>query len=123
MNLSIDTILEKAAQASQRLKDQKRAGFVLVLCLDQNRETQLVPYVDRDVEETREQLQELLDEGARPVCIQVLPLDKPIFVALSSELSLDDQAVIDSQMVKCEGAQGAILLYDPRPEDEGNDNG
>src|SRR5438105_27511 len=99
---SVDVTLERAAQCSQGVRDQKQAALVLILLLDRNRETRSVSYSDDDVEDIREQLQDLLDDGARPVCILVLPLAKPVFVAIAEPLSLEDQAVIDGLMTKCE---------------------
>jgi hypothetical protein len=118
MDPTIDLILEKAAQASQALKDQKRAGLIFVLCLDRDRETPLVGYIDGYAEETRAELQQLLDEGARPICLEILPLGKPLFIALAENPTIDDQAIIESQMVQCEGASGAIVVYHHRPEDQ-----
>jgi hypothetical protein len=117
---TVEVILEKAARASQAVKDEKRAALVSILFLDRNRETLATWYSDHDVEYVRNQLQDLLDEGARPVCILILPLGKPVFCAIEEPLSLDDQAVIDSMMTKCEGGPGAIVIGKREEDDNGS---
>jgi hypothetical protein len=110
MTTTIEVILEKAAHASQAVRDEKRSAMVLILLLDCDRDTRTISYTDDDIEGVREQLQDLLDEGAHAVCILILPLGKPLFFAIEEQLSLDDQAVIDSLMIKCEGGPGAIVI-------------
>ena len=108
--MTVEVILEKAARASQAVKDEKRAALVSILFLDRNRETLAVWYSDHDIEYVRAELQDLLDEEAHPVCVLILPLGKPVFCAIKEPLSLDDQAVIDSMMTKCEDGPGAIVI-------------
>ena len=43
-------------------------------------------------------LQTLLDQGARPVCLEVLPVKAPFFVELDNELSIEDRVIIDDFM-------------------------
>ncbi len=116
----IDTILAKAKAAQEGLEQQKGGGFIYVLFIDEDRETFSIQCDLEDIPQTREDLQTVLDQDARPVCLIVLPLREPIFVELENDLSVDDHAIIDGLM---EGRRHALISRRRDPPAEGEDNG
>jgi len=95
----IDTILAKAKATDEHLEEQKQGGFIYVLFFDvENRETFLIECHMEDISQTRENLQRMLDDGARPVCLLVLLIQKPTFVELDNGLAVEDRAIIGGWM-------------------------
>jgi hypothetical protein len=118
---TVDTILAKAKAMADGLEEQKIGAFIRVLFFDQEvRETFMMECDLEDIPQTREDLQTILDQGARPVCLVFLPIRDPIFVELDKDLSVEDHAIIDGLM---EGGRHGLISRRRDPPAEGNDNG
>lgn len=99
---TIDTIIAKAEAEDKKLLEQMLTGFIGVLFIDQDRETFSILCDLEDIPLTRDNLQRIMDQGARPVCLQVTLIQQPItFVELDKDLSVDDRVIIEECMEGC----------------------
>ena len=113
---TIDTIIERAKAAAADLEEQGSGGFIYVMFIGEDRETFSIQCDLEDIPQTQEQLQQMLDEGSRPVCLIVLPVREPRFVQLGDDLSLDDRAIIDVFIQGCVGSHPIARRRDPPAE-------
>lgn len=95
---------ELIAAAERAYNDLNSTGWgeVYIVFLDSARATQAVAYAspleggetETEQDLCAEEVQEALEAGWRPVCLQIMPYADPIIVPLREDLSLDDMAVI-----------------------------
>lgn len=96
------TATELIAAAERAYNDLNSTGWgeVYIIFLDSARATQAVTYAssleggETEQDLCAEEVQEALEAGWRPVCLQIMPYADPIIVPLREDLSLDDKAVI-----------------------------
>jgi hypothetical protein len=99
--LTLNDVMVAAARAYDNL-NSNGWGEVYVMFIDADRNTQAIMYIspseddemDTAADECLAEVQDALQTGWRPVCLQVLPYADPIIVPLRNDLSIDDQAVI-----------------------------
>lgn len=100
--LTSNDILAAAARAFDDLHTEGW-GQVFIMFMDEDRITQAIQYMPPTGETTDEEddhalciaeVQDAVQQGWRPVCLNILPYAEPIIVPLRENLSIDDQAFI-----------------------------
>lgn len=79
-------------------KHETTGANVYVLFLDQDREINMVEYTTIE-ESTLEELQDAINEGHRPVCIEVVPWQEAQHIFFDNPPSIEDQIIVDAMYV------------------------
>jgi hypothetical protein len=115
MDQIVYTIIQKTEAAERALAGMNEGAFFYALFVDVDRETFLIQCDLEDIEETQRNLQTILDQGARPVCLVIVPIKRPTFVELDKDFSVDDRVIIDAWM---EGGGYALISRRKEPPKE-----